>query len=78
MLLYILYNVWVDKPVDKYFKKKEKKRKEKLEKNARKENKRGKKKMKTKQTQKRIIMKKKNTVGRSTEDIEKEWHTYCW
>lgn len=36
------------------------------------ENKRGKKKMKTKQTQKRIIMKKKNTVGRSTEDTEKE------
>lgn len=34
--------------------------------------KRGKKKMKTKQTQKRIIMKKKNTVGRSTEDIERE------
>lgn len=28
--------------------------------------------MKTKQTQKRIIMKKKNTVGRSTEDIERE------
>lgn len=67
MLLYILYNVWVDKPVDKYLKKKVKEKKKK-----------GKKKMKTKQTQKRIIMKKKNTVGRSTEDIEREWHTYCW
>lgn len=30
--------------------------------------------MKTKQTQKRIIMKKKNTVGRSTEDIESDIH----
>lgn len=50
---------------------KEKKRKIR-KKNARKEKKRGKKKMKTKQTQKRIIMKKKNTVGQSTEDIERE------
>lgn len=32
MLLYILYNVWVDKLVDKYFKKKVKEKKRKIRK----------------------------------------------
>lgn len=32
MLLYILYNVWVDKPVDKYLKKKVKEKKRKIRK----------------------------------------------